>query len=196
LIGRVEWYNTDYITEDAGEGYVPRRSYTNNKARVGIYMGSATDAAVMEEALKILQELGIECEMAIASAHRSHQRAYELASSAEDRGIEVLIVGAGGAAHLAGAMAASSTLPVIGVPLNSSALNGLDALLSTVQMPAGVPVATMAIGKAGAQNAAIFAAQVLARKDAALAERLRARKKALAAAVEASSKEFERKSRS
>jgi phosphoribosylaminoimidazole carboxylase PurE protein len=175
---------------------LPRRADRNKKARVGIYMGSASDAPVMEEALKTLKELGIECEMAVASAHRSPQRAHRLASSAEDRGIEVLIVGAGGAAHLAGAMAASSILPVIGVPLNSSALNGLDALLSTVQMPGGVPVATMAIGKAGAQNAAIFAAQVLARKDPALAGRLRDHKKAVAAAVEESSKELERRSRS
>ena len=161
------------------------------RARVGIYMGSASDAAAMEEARKTLRELGIPCEMAVASAHRSPERAHKLASTAEERGLEVLIVGAGGAAHLAGVMAASSILPVIGVPLESSALKGVDALLATVQMPSGVPVATMAIGKAGAKNAAILAAQILARKDSALAERLRHQKKAMAAAVEESSREVE-----
>ena len=129
--------------------------------------------------------------MAVASAHRSPERAHKLATTAEERGLEVLIVGAGGAAHLAGAMAANSILPVIGVPLESSALKGFDALLATVQMPGGIPVATMAIGKAGAKNAAILAAQIIARKDAGLAARLRQQKKAMAAAVEESSREVE-----
>ncbi|OLB64931.1 MAG: 5-(carboxyamino)imidazole ribonucleotide mutase [Nitrospirae bacterium 13_2_20CM_2_61_4] len=145
----------------------------------------------MEEARKTLHELGIACEMAVASAHRSPERAHKLATTAEERGLEVLIVGAGGAAHLAGAMAANSILPVIGVPLESSALKGFDALLATVQMPGGIPVATMAIGKAGAKNAAILAAQIIARKDAGLAARLRQQKKAMAAAVEESSREVE-----
>jgi phosphoribosylaminoimidazole carboxylase PurE protein len=170
---------------------VTRTTGDETKARVGIYMGSASDAAAMEEARKTLRELGITCEMAVASAHRSPERAHKLAATAEERGLEVLIVGAGGAAHLAGVMAASSILPVIGVPLENSALKGVDALLATVQMPAGVPVATMAIGKAGAKNAAILAAQILARKDSALAERLRHQKKAMAAAVEESSREVE-----
>ena len=160
-------------------------------ARVGIYMGSASDAAAMEEVRKTLRELGIACEMAVASAHRSPERAHKLASTAEERGLEVLIVGAGGAAHLAGVMAANSILPVIGIPLDSSPLKGLDALLATVQMPGGIPVATMAIGKAGAKNAAILAAQILARKDTALAERLRHYKKEMAAAVEEASREVE-----
>src|SRR5512132_1625807 len=167
----------------------PRGDGTN--PRVGIYMGSASDAAAMEEARKTLRELGIACEMAVASAHRSPERAHKLASTAEERGLEVLIVGAGGAAHLAGVMAAHSILPVIGVPLDSSPLKGFDALLATVQMPGGIPVATMAIGKAGAKNAAILAAQILARKDSALAERLRQHKKTMAAAVEESSREVE-----
>ena len=167
----------------------PRIDGTN--ARVGIYMGSASDAAAMEEVRKTLRELGIACEMAVASAHRSPERAHKLASTAEERGLEVLIVGAGGAAHLAGVMAANSILPVIGIPLDSSPLKGLDALLATVQMPVGIPVATMAIGKAGAKNAAILAAQILARKDSALAERLRHYKKEMAAAVEEASREVE-----
>jgi phosphoribosylaminoimidazole carboxylase PurE protein len=145
----------------------------------------------MEEARKTLRELGIACEMAVASAHRSPERAHKLATTAEERGLEVLIVGAGGAAHLAGVMAANSILPVIGVPLESSALKGFDALLATVQMPGGIPVATMAIGKAGAKNAGILAAQIIARKDAGVAARLRQQKKAMAAAVEESSREVE-----
>jgi phosphoribosylaminoimidazole carboxylase PurE protein len=161
------------------------------KPRVAIYMGSASDAPMMEEALKVLRELGVECEVAVASAHRSPNRAHHLAETAEQRGIEVIIVGAGGAAHLAGVMAASSILPVIGVPLDSSALKGLDALLATVQMPGGVPVGTMAIGTAGAKNAGLFAAQILARKDADLATRLHAHKRAMAIAVEESSKQVE-----
>jgi phosphoribosylaminoimidazole carboxylase PurE protein len=161
------------------------------KPKVAIYMGSASDALVMEETVKTLKELGIECEVAVASAHRSPERAQRLAATAEQRGIEVLIVGAGGAAHLAGVMAAGSILPVIGVPLDSSALKGLDALLATVQMPGGVPVATMAIGKAGARNAGILAAQILARKDGELAKRLHEHKQAMAAAVEETSKQVE-----
>jgi phosphoribosylaminoimidazole carboxylase PurE protein len=170
---------------------VARTTGDDKKPRVGIYMGSASDAPVMEEARKTLRELGISCEMAVASAHRSPDRAHKLAATAEARGLEALIVGAGGAAHLAGVMAANSILPVIGVPLESSALKGLDALLATVQMPGGIPVATMAIGKPGAKNAAILAAQILARKDSALAERLRHQKKAMATAVEESSREIE-----
>jgi len=161
------------------------------KPRVAIYLGSVSDAPVMEEALKMLKEFGVTCEMMVVSAHRSPERAHRLAHTAEARGIEVLIVGAGGAAHLAGVMAASSILPVIGIPLDSSALKGLDALLATVQMPGGVPVATMAIGKAGAKNAGILAAQILARKDGELAKRLHEHKRAMAAEVEASSKPVE-----
>jgi phosphoribosylaminoimidazole carboxylase PurE protein len=167
------------------------QSQERKTPRVGIYMGSASDAPVMEEALKTLREFGIPCEMTVASAHRSPERAHRLATTAESRGIEVIIVGAGGAAHLAGTMAANCVLPVIGVPLESSALKGLDALLATVQMPGGIPVATMAIGKAGAKNAAILAAQILARKDQDLARRLHEQRRSLAAGIEESAREVE-----
>lgn len=140
--------------------------------KVGIVMGSDSDLEIMREAEKRLEEFQIVYETRILSAHRSPHQTTEYAESAARRGIEVIIVGAGAAAHLAGAVAAKTTLPVIGVPIDSSSLKGLDALLSTVQMPAGVPVATMAIGKAGAANAAIFAAQILARKDPALTVKL------------------------
>ena len=151
---------------------MPKITDDDKKARVGIYMGSSSDAPAMEEARKTLRELGISCEMAVASAHRSPERAHKLATTAEARGLEVLIVGAGGAAHLAGVMAANSILPVIGVPLESSALKGFDALLATVQMPAGIPVGTLAIGKPGAINAALFAIAILANSRLALREQL------------------------
>ena len=135
------------------------------KAQVGIVMGSDSDLPVMEETAKVLGELGIAYEMTISSAHRTPERTSKFARSAERRGIKVIIAGAGHAAHLAGFIAAETPLPVIGVPIDSSALNGLDSLLSTVQMPGGVPVAAMAIGKAGAKNAGIFAAQILSTSD-------------------------------
>jgi len=143
------------------------------KPKVLIVMGSDSDLSVMEEAGRILKELGISYEMTIASAHRTPARAIQLASEAEEKGIEVIIAGAGMAAHLAGVLASHTILPVIGVPIDSSALKGLDALLSIVQMPPGVPVATMAIGKAGAKNAAIFSAQIISRKDGEVAKRLK-----------------------
>jgi phosphoribosylaminoimidazole carboxylase PurE protein len=133
----------------------------------------------MQEAGAMLQEFGIEYEMTIASAHRTPKKVLEYSSSAEKRGLKVIIAGAGWAAHLAGVVASQTTLPVIGVPIDSSSLKGMDALLSIVQMPGGVPVATMAIGKAGARNAAVFAAQCLALRDAALARRLRQYKQSL-----------------
>jgi 5-(carboxyamino)imidazole ribonucleotide mutase len=139
---------------------------------VGILMGSDTDLPLMSEAGKVLEKFGIPFEMEVVSAHRTPARAHEYATSAARRGLKVLIVGAGVAAHLAGVMAANTTLPVIGVPLATSALNGMDALLSTVQMPAGIPVATMAMDKAGAVNAGIFAAQILGLSDAEIARRL------------------------
>jgi phosphoribosylaminoimidazole carboxylase PurE protein len=147
-------------------------------------MGSDSDLDVMNEAGKRLESFGIEYEIRIMSAHRTPVKAAEYASSAADRGLEVIIAGAGAAAHLAGAIAASTTLPVLGVPIDSSSLKGLDALLATVQMPAGVPVATMAIGKAGASNAGIFAAQIIARKDPKVAAKLVEFKKEMAAGVE------------
>jgi len=143
------------------------------KPVVGILMGSDSDLPVMQEAGAMLQEFGIEYEMTIASAHRTPKKVLEYSSSAEKRGLKVIIAGAGWAAHLAGVVASQTTLPVIGVPIDSSALKGIDALLSTVQMPGGVPVATMSLGKAGAKNAGIFAAQILAAMDVKIANRLK-----------------------
>ena len=150
---------------------------------VGIIMGSDSDLPVMQEAFEVLTNFGIPAEITVASAHRSPQRVSEYARSAKRRGLKVLIAGAGGAAHLAGVLAAETSLPVIGVPIESSPLTGWDALLSTVQMPAGVPVATMAVGKAGARNAAILAAQILAVADGRLQERLEHYKEELAEKV-------------
>jgi phosphoribosylaminoimidazole carboxylase PurE protein len=140
--------------------------------KVLIVMGSASDKEPMAEAAKVLRELGVDYEMGVCSAHRTPERAAKLASEAAGRGFRVLIAGAGAAAHLAGAMAARTHLPVIGVPLASTPLAGLDALLATVQMPAGFPVATMAIGAPGARNAAFLAAQILATSDESLSRKL------------------------
>jgi phosphoribosylaminoimidazole carboxylase PurE protein len=150
---------------------------------VGILMGSDTDLPVMSEAGKVLEKFGISYEMEVVSAHRTPARAHEYATMAAKRGLKVLIVGAGAAAHLAGVMAANTTLPVIGVPLATSTLNGLDALLATVQMPGGIPVATMAIDKAGAVNAAIFTAEILGLSDPGIARRLVAHKEELVRGV-------------
>jgi phosphoribosylaminoimidazole carboxylase PurE protein len=152
--------------------------------QVAILMGSDSDLPVMENAAKVLKEFKIPYEMTLASAHRSPERTRRYVKEAEGRGVEVFIAGAGGAAHLAGVVAAETILPVIGVPIDSSPLNGLDALLSTAQMPGGVSVATMAIGKAGAKNAGIFAAQILARKRPEIAERLREYKLSMARELE------------
>ena len=152
--------------------------------QVGILMGSNSDLEVMREAEKRLDSFGIPYETRIMSAHRTPEKAAEYAVTAEQRGLQVIICGAGAAAHLAGAIAANTTLPVIGIPIDSSSLKGLDALLATVQMPAGIPVATMAIGKAGAANAGIFAAQIVARKSADIAAKLSQAKKEMAAGVE------------
>jgi 5-(carboxyamino)imidazole ribonucleotide mutase len=139
---------------------------------VGILMGSDSDLPTMEETAKILQEFGVDFEMRISSAHRSPDRVARFAREAEGRGFRVLVAGAGGAAHLAGVIAAHTVLPVIGIPMEGSALQGLDALLSTVQMPGGIPVATVAIGKPGARNAALLAVQILALTDSQLRRRL------------------------
>ncbi|UCF72008.1 MAG: 5-(carboxyamino)imidazole ribonucleotide mutase [Deltaproteobacteria bacterium] len=146
---------------------------------VGVVMGSVSDRDVMSECIKTLKEMDITFEIIISSAHRSPDKIRDYAISASGRGIEVIIAGAGWAAHLAGTLASYTTLPVIGVPIDSSPLRGVDSLLSTVQMPAGVPVATMAIGRGGAQNAAVFAAQILALKHADIAKRLKAFKEGL-----------------
>jgi phosphoribosylaminoimidazole carboxylase PurE protein len=153
------------------------------KPQVLIVMGSDSDLPVMEGAEEMLRKLRVPYEITVASAHRTPERAAKLASQAEEKGIEAIIAGAGMAAHLAGVLAAHTIVPVIGVPIDSSPLSGLDALLSTVQMPPGVPVAAMAIGKAGARNAAIFSAQIIARKDPKVAGRLRDLRKKLSEEV-------------
>lgn len=158
------------------------------KPLVGILMGSDSDFEVMENACKILAEFEVAYEVSVASAHRSPERTRKYTHGARRRGLRILIAGAGAAAHLAGILAAETTLPIIGVPLDSTALRGMDALLATVQMPGGVPVASMAIGKAGATNAGLFAVQVLALNDKSLQSKLERYKKAQA-------KEVERKSR-
>jgi phosphoribosylamine--glycine ligase len=158
-----------------------------------ILMGSDSDAPVMQAAADVLTEFEIPWEMTVASAHRSPERVMRLVADAPGRGVKAFIVGAGAAAHLAGVVAAHTTMPVIGVPIDSSALKGLDALLSTVQMPPGVPVATVSIGKPGATNAGVLAAQILAVGDPALAERLVAYKKKLADKVEAAAAKLEQR---
>lgn len=161
--------------------------------RVAILMGSDSDLPVMAEAASRLERFGIGSEMEVLSAHRSPARLHEYVKAAPGRGIRLFIVGAGGAAHLGGVVASLTTLPVIGVPLAATSLNGLDALLATVQMPSGVPVATMALDKAGAANAAIFAAEVLALSDPAIAAKLLAHKEDLARSVEQKSARLKEK---
>lgn len=139
---------------------------------VGIIMGSQSDWPTMRHAAEILGALRISHEARIVSAHRTPERLYDYAKSASDRGLKAIIAGAGGAAHLPGMTASMTTVPVLGVPIESKALNGLDSLLSIVQMPGGIPVATFAIGKPGAVNAALFAAAILANEDGALGDRL------------------------
>jgi phosphoribosylaminoimidazole carboxylase PurE protein len=160
--------------------------------KVLIVMGSVSDKEVMAEAAKVLRELGIPYEMGVYSAHRTPERAAKLASEAAGRGVRVMIAGAGAAAHLAGAIASRTNLPVIGVPLAATPLAGLDALLATVQMPAGFPVATMAIGKPGARNAAFLAAQILATSDDSLSRKLTAWREEKAREVEAASEKMTR----
>ena len=160
---------------------------------VGILMGSDSDLPIMEEVASTLNQLQIAFEISICSAHRSPEKSAQYAKSAEERGIKVLIAGAGAAAHLAGALAAHSLLPVIGIPLSSSPLHGLDALLSTAQMPAGVPVATMALDRAGARNAAILAAQILALRDPRLAAQLRGLKEKMAEEIDEKDRQMKRR---
>jgi phosphoribosylamine--glycine ligase len=154
-------------------------------------MGSDSDMGVMQSAADVLKDFGVDFEITVASAHRSPQRAAAWAATAPERGIKVIIAGAGHAAHLAGAMAAHTSLPIIGVPIDSSCLQGMDALLATVQMPPGIPVATMAIGKPGARNAGILAVQILALADADLAEKLQEYKQDMATKVEQKAKKLE-----
>jgi 5-(carboxyamino)imidazole ribonucleotide mutase len=161
-----------------------------DKPLVSIVMGSDSDLEIMREAGKALEGFGIAYEMDVTSAHRSPDRTAEYARKAAGRGIRVIIAGAGGAAHLAGVIAAHTSLPVIGVPIPSTSLQGMDSLLATVQMPAGIPVATVAIGKPGATNAGILAAQILALSDAGLVKKMTAHKEKLANSVEEKSKKL------
>jgi phosphoribosylaminoimidazole carboxylase PurE protein len=161
-----------------------------SKPQVSIVMGSDSDLDIMREAAKALEDFGIAYEIDVTSAHRSPERTADFARKAVGRGIRVIIAGAGGAAHLAGVIAAHTTLPVIGVPISSTALNGMDSLLATVQMPAGIPVATVAIGKAGATNAGILAAQILGLSSESLARKLEALKETLANSVEEKSRKL------
>jgi phosphoribosylamine--glycine ligase len=166
-------------------------STEKSPAKVGIVMGSDSDYTVMKAAADALKKFDIPYEITVASAHRTPAKAAEFASGAKDRGVAVIIAGAGHAAHLAGAMAAHTTLPIIGVPIDSSALSGFDALLSTVQMPPGIPVATVAVGKPGATNAGILAAQILALSDPDLSAKLDAHKQEMADKVEEKAKKIE-----
>jgi phosphoribosylamine--glycine ligase len=158
---------------------------------VGIIMGSDSDLPVMQAAADALKSFGIAYEMTVASAHRSPEKAANFAATARDRGLKTIIAGAGHAAHLAGVLAAHTTLPVIGVPIDSSCLKGWDSLLATVQMPPGIPVATMAIGKPGARNAGILAAQMMAISDADLAQKLTDFKAKMAKQVEEKARKIE-----
>lgn len=153
------------------------------KPLVALLMGSDTDFEVMREGADLLKEFGVPYEMKVLSAHRSPEEVSRFAKQAKSKGLQVIICGAGGAAHLAGVVAAQTTLPVIGVPVNSTALGGLDSLLATVQMPAGTPVATVAIGKSGARNAGLLACQMLALKDQRLQKKLEHFKKELVVSI-------------
>ena len=154
----------------------------NNIKKVALIMGSDSDWPILEPAVKQLQDFGVGCEVLVASAHRTPQKVHDFAATAMERGVGVIIAAAGAAAHLAGVVASFTTLPVIGVPINSTSLGGIDALLSISQMPAGIPVATMAIN--GAKNAALFAAQILALSSPELAGKLAEHRKSMAAEVE------------
>ena len=166
---------------------------SNENPLVGVVMGSTSDADVMEGCTEVLKQLMVPHEVRVISAHRTPERTRQYAESAAERGLEVIIAGAGWAAHLAGFMAAHTILPVIGVPIDSSPLQGMDALLSTVQMPPGIPVATVALGKGGAKNAAVLAAQILALKHAPIAEKLKAYREGLTKEAIEKAKKWEKK---
>ena len=158
------------------------------KVQVSVIMGSDSDLNVMKETAHLLKELGVSYEVKILSAHRSPKMTSDFAEKAEKKGIKVIIAGAGGAAHLAGVIAGHTTLPVIGVPMDTKALKGIDSLLSTVQMPSGIPVATVAIGKSGAKNAAILATEILALNNASLRKKLKLHKAKLIKGVKLKNK--------
>ena len=176
----IDWEDC-YYRKDIGAKALPKKE---SDVLVSILMGSDSDLPVFQGCVELLKSFHIPFEITVASAHRSPERAATIASTARERGVKVIIAGAGMAAHLAGVLAAHTTLPVIGVPIDASSLNGLDALLATVQMPPGVPVATMGIGKSGAKNAAILAAQILSTSDEKMADRLSVFKQKMADAVE------------
>ncbi|OAS85656.1 MULTISPECIES: 5-(carboxyamino)imidazole ribonucleotide mutase [Metabacillus] len=161
------------------------------KPLVGVIMGSTSDWETMKHACEILDELNVPYEKKVVSAHRTPDYMFEYAENARNRGLKVIVAGAGGAAHLPGMVAAKTTLPVIGIPVQSKALNGLDSLLSIVQMPGGVPVATVAIGKAGATNAGLLAVEILSTGDQSLADKLDTRREELRIKVLESSDELE-----
>ena len=173
------------VRSSAGPGALPGAGQESGSALVGVVMGSDSDWATMRRCSEVLGDFGVAHECRVVSAHRTPDLLVEYAGAAEDRGLQVIVAGAGGAAHLPGMLAAQTIVPVIGVPVAGRALNGMDSLLSIVQMPAGVPVATMAIGEAGAANAGLLAVAMLARHDPDLADRLTAYRDRRAAAVRA-----------
>jgi phosphoribosylamine--glycine ligase len=179
-VAKIHWKHVHYRSDIGKKALIRMQAVP----QVGIVMGSDSDLKVMEAALGIFKRFSIPIEMTVASAHRSPERAATYATSARSRGLRVIIAGAGHAAHLAGVLAAHTTLPVIGVPIDSSCLQGFDSLLSTVQMPPGIPVATVSIGKPGAKNAAILAVQILATSDDVLTQQLETFKKEMATQVE------------
>jgi len=170
-VAEIKWTGCFFRT-DIGAKALNRDQSVEKNPKVGILMGSDSDLPVMRAAADFLQDMGIECEMTVASAHRTPAKVMEYTQSASERGVKIIIAGAGMAAHLAGVIASHTDLPVIGVPLDASPLGGMDALLATVQMPPGIPVATMGIGKAGAKNAAVLACRILALEDKSIADKL------------------------
>ena len=167
----------------------------SDKPLIGVIMGSVSDSDVMKGCVDVLKEMSLPHEVKILSAHRTPEQTREYAATAAERGIQVIIAGAGWAAHLAGAIAAQTTLPVIGIPIDSSPLNGMDALLSTVQMPSGIPVATVALGKGGAKNAAVLGAQILGLKDPSIAEEVTRYRRALTQAASEKSDSWDKDNR-
>jgi phosphoribosylamine--glycine ligase len=195
-VGMIKWPGSFYRTDIGAKAAHHTKKTTKikiDKAQVGIVMGSDSDLPVMQAAADFLHSMGIPYELSVNSAHRSPDAASVYAKNAVSRGLQVIIAGAGMAAHLAGVLAAHTNIPIIGVPLDASPLNGLDALLSTVQMPPGVPVATMGIGKPGAKNAAVLAARILALHDRKLTAKLTAYKKEMAKQVEDKNKKLQRR---
>ncbi|MBU4235106.1 MAG: phosphoribosylamine--glycine ligase [Proteobacteria bacterium] len=186
----IQWTGC-YCRRDIGAKALRRPEKQRTKALVGIVMGSDSDLPVMQAAADFLKKMQIPYEMTVASAHRTPERAARWASTAQERGLKIIIAGAGMAAHLAGVLAAHTELPVIGVPLDASPLHGMDALLATVQMPPGIPVATMAIGKPGAKNGAVFAARILALEDKGVASRLQEFKLEMVREVEEKARNIE-----